>query len=87
MAMAVPVVGTAVGDLPELLGDGRGWIVPPDDPGALAAALAGIAADPAEAARRGAAARAWYRTEASVAAIRARVVPLVHAALAARGAR
>ncbi len=86
MAMAVPVVGTAVGDLPELLGDGRGWIVPPDDAGALAAALARIAADPAEAARRGAAARAWYRAEASVAAIRARVVPLVHAALTGRGA-
>lgn len=86
MAMALPVVGTAVGDLPELLGEGRGWIVPPDDAGALARALAAVAADPAEAARRGAAARAWYRAEASVAAIRARVVPLVHAALAGRGA-
>ncbi|HEX6037162.1 glycosyltransferase family 4 protein [Longimicrobium sp.] len=85
MAMAVPVVGTAVGDLPELLGDGRGWIVPPGDAAALAGALAMIAADPAEAARRGAAARAWYLAEASVSAIRARLVPLVHAVLAGRG--
>jgi glycosyltransferase involved in cell wall biosynthesis len=78
MAMAVPVVGTRVGDLPEILGEGeRGWLVPPDDPPALAAALAEIAADPAEAARRGAAARRWFVAEASVDAIRARLLPIV----------
>jgi glycosyltransferase involved in cell wall biosynthesis len=82
MAMALPVVGTAVGDLPELLGEGRGWIVPPDDAPALARALAEIAADPDAARRRGEAARAWYLAEAGTAAIRSRVAPLVRAALA-----
>lgn len=85
MAMAVPVVATAVGDLPEILGGGeRGWLVPPGDPAALAAALQAIAASPAEAARRGAAARRWFVEEASVDAIRARIAPLVAQALAGR---
>jgi glycosyltransferase involved in cell wall biosynthesis len=85
MAMGVPVVGTTVGDLPEILGGGeRGWLVPPDDPSALAAALQAIAADPAEAARRGAAARGWFVEEGSVDAIRARISPLVAQALAGR---
>ncbi|HEU4557067.1 MAG TPA: glycosyltransferase family 4 protein [Longimicrobium sp.] len=85
MAMAVPVVATAVGDLPEILGGGeRGWLVPPGDAPALADALAAIAAGPAEAARRAAAARRWFVDEASVEAIRARLVPLVEAALAGR---
>lgn len=85
MAMGVPVVGTSVGDLPEVLGGGeRGWLVPPDDPAALAAALQSIAANPAEAARRGAAARFWFVQEGSVDAIRARLSPLVAQALAGR---
>lgn len=85
MAIALPVVATAVGDLPEILGGGaRGWLVPPDDAGALAGALAAVAADPAGAARRGAAARAWFLREASVEAIRERIVPLVAGALAGR---
>ncbi|HYH82967.1 MAG TPA: glycosyltransferase [Longimicrobium sp.] len=82
MAMRVPVVASAVGDLPEVLGGGeRGWLVPAGDAGALAAALAAIAADPAGAARRTEAARRWFVSEASEAAIRARVVPLVAEAL------
>ena len=83
MAMGLPVIGTAVGDLPELLGGGRGWLVPPGDAGALAAALRDVAADAGEAARRGALARAWYLREASVDAIRERLVPLVQGLLAA----
>jgi glycosyltransferase involved in cell wall biosynthesis len=86
MAMGVPVLGTTVGDLPEILGGGaRGWLVPPDDPGALARALAEIAACPDEARRRTDAARAWYLREASVGAIRTILVPLVESALAGRG--
>jgi glycosyltransferase involved in cell wall biosynthesis len=77
MAMALPVVCTTVGDLPEILGDGRGWLVPPGDAGALAAALAQVAADPDEARRRGARAREWFVREASVSAIAERLVPLV----------
>src|SRR6185436_19978286 len=64
MAMAVPVVATPVGDLPEILGgEARGWPVPADDPAALARALAAIAADPGEAARRAEAGRRWFLAE------------------------
>jgi len=44
MARALPAVGTAVGGIPELL-EPR-WVVPPDDDGALAGALADLLTDP-----------------------------------------
>ena len=46
MAHGVPVVASAIGGIPELLEGGSGLLVPPEDPGALADALAGLAADP-----------------------------------------
>jgi glycosyltransferase involved in cell wall biosynthesis len=39
MALGTPVVATAVEGLPRVLGDGRGVLVAPGDPDALAAAL------------------------------------------------
>jgi glycosyltransferase involved in cell wall biosynthesis len=39
MALGVPVIGTNVDGFPETLGDRRGIMVSPDDPGALASAL------------------------------------------------
>jgi glycosyltransferase involved in cell wall biosynthesis len=39
MGLGVPVVGTSVEGLPFTLGSGRGVLVPPDDPAALATAL------------------------------------------------
>jgi glycosyltransferase involved in cell wall biosynthesis len=48
MAMGRPVVASAVSDLPELL-DGCGRLVPPGDAGALAAALADLLRDGAQA--------------------------------------
>jgi glycosyltransferase involved in cell wall biosynthesis len=40
MATGLPVVGTAIGGIPEFVQDGRhGLLVPPRDPGALAAAI------------------------------------------------
>ena len=42
MSLRVPVVGTAVEGLPGVLGDGRGVLVAPDDPAALADAIEGI---------------------------------------------
>ena len=45
MARGLPVVASAIGGLPELLGEGSGIIVPPRDPDALAAVLGELAAD------------------------------------------
>ena len=48
LASGLPVVTTAVGALPEAVTHGEtGWIVPPDDAGALAGALADLAGDSA----------------------------------------
>jgi glycosyltransferase involved in cell wall biosynthesis len=59
MAVGVCPVTSALGELPDLLGDGaRGVLVEPGDAGALSRALVGLASDPAGARRMGAAARA-----------------------------
>jgi glycosyltransferase involved in cell wall biosynthesis len=42
MSLGVPVVGTAVEGLPSVLGGGRGMLVPPDDPAAIARAISGM---------------------------------------------
>jgi glycosyltransferase involved in cell wall biosynthesis len=61
MALRRPVAATRVGGIPELVDHGRtGILVPPGDPGALAAAILRLLRDPAEAARLGAAARVRY---------------------------
>jgi glycosyltransferase involved in cell wall biosynthesis len=58
MDAAVPVVASRVSGIPEVVQDGHtGWLVPPEDPPALGAALAAVLADPAAARRRGAAGR------------------------------
>ena len=58
MAAGLPVVVSRTGGLEELTGSGRfGPDVPPEDPAALAAALARLAADPARRTAMGAAAR------------------------------
>ncbi|MFD6418973.1 glycosyltransferase family 4 protein [Streptomyces sp. NPDC060194] len=61
----VPLVATAVGGTPDLVGDAA-LLVPADDPGALAGAVAGLLADPEERARlalRGTAQAAAWPTE------------------------
>ena len=45
LAAGLPVVATAVGQLPQILGE-LGTLVPPSDPAALAAAIDDLAADP-----------------------------------------
>ena len=58
MEAGVPVVASRVSGIPEVVVDGEtGWLVPPEDPAALAAALGEALSDPAEARRRGEAGR------------------------------
>ena len=62
MAMGKPVVGTALGGTLEQVEDGvTGLLVPPNDPAAMADALARLLADPALRARMGAAGRRRFR--------------------------
>lgn len=57
-ACGVPVVGTRLGGLPDLISDGEtGRLVPHDDPAALATALSELVDHPSEAHRMGQAAR------------------------------
>jgi glycosyltransferase involved in cell wall biosynthesis len=59
MAGGLPVVGARVGGIPELVVDGEtGFVVPPEDPGALAGALDALAAGPELRRRLGRRARA-----------------------------
>lgn len=67
MAAARPCVVTRVGGNAEVLEDGRtGWLVPPENPAALAAALGEALEHRGEARRRGAAAREAMLTERSI---------------------
>lgn len=54
MAYGLPVIGSAIGGIPDIILDGEtGLLVPPQDPAALAAALERLATDPGLAARLG----------------------------------
>jgi glycosyltransferase involved in cell wall biosynthesis len=71
MARRVPVVATAVGGIPEVIASGvDGMLVPPGDPGALAAAIGRLLADPEMRRRIG---DAGYRTVADRYSIDAQV--------------
>lgn len=72
MALGVPVVGTAVGGIPSVIGDDEGGrVVAPEDAVALAAALVELGRDPALRAKLGEAARGRAeRFSADVAAAR-----------------
>jgi len=59
LAVGRPVIASAVNGIPELIRDGEtGFAVPPEDPGALAAAIRRVLRDPEEAARLAARGRA-----------------------------
>ncbi|HVB44083.1 MAG TPA: glycosyltransferase [Streptosporangiaceae bacterium] len=68
MAAGRAVVATSVGGTPELL-RGRGLLVPPADPAALADAIEQVLADRVLAGRLGAAARSWSRAHLSAGAM------------------
>jgi len=81
MAVARPIVATAVSDLPQYLAPDRGWIVPPSDPEAMARALDAILDDPAEAAARGQRARAWCVAHLSDDAVHETLAAVVRSAI------
>ncbi|MBL8997544.1 MAG: glycosyltransferase [Gemmatimonadetes bacterium] len=83
MQAGVPSVATAVGGVPDLLGD-AGWLVPPESPAELRAAIAAMLASPAEAARRGAEARARVEREYDPRRWAARHAEIYRAAIARR---
>ena len=67
MAMALPVVASAVGGLPEAVEAGRtGLLVPPEDPAALGRAIAELASDLERARRMGSDGRARVIAEFSM---------------------
>lgn len=63
MAARCPIVATAVGGVPDVLGATAGTLVPPLEPAQLARAIDGWLEDPAAAAAAGAAARARVTAE------------------------
>jgi glycosyltransferase involved in cell wall biosynthesis len=62
----VPIIASAVGGVPDLLPAGTGLLVPPEDPVALAGAMAAVLADPST---------AHARASAAVASLAARSSP------------
>ncbi|GAA3620995.1 hypothetical protein GCM10022199_26790 [Marihabitans asiaticum] len=69
MARGVPVVGTDAGGVPEIVTGGPapvGWLVPPGDVDALAAAITSALDDPDEAERRGASGWKRARTDLGI---------------------
>jgi colanic acid/amylovoran biosynthesis glycosyltransferase len=76
-AMGLPLVSTQVAGIPELVQNGRtGLIAPPQDPAALADALATLAANPEQRQRYGAAAKTLVEAEYGIASNAQRLVEL-----------
>jgi len=79
MLASLPVVATKVSSIPEIVVDGEtGLLIPPDDPGALAAAVNRVLADPSGYGERG---RARARSDFSVAEMADRTLAVYETAL------
>ncbi|GAA3429658.1 hypothetical protein GCM10018953_68420 [Streptosporangium nondiastaticum] len=86
MAAGRPIVATAVGGTPELL-EGRGVLVPPADPAALAEGVVRLLDDPGLALSLGNAARAWVRKNLDMDVVAEEHIVLYRRLLRARRAR
>jgi glycosyltransferase involved in cell wall biosynthesis len=87
MAAGLPVVASRVGGLPELVRSGlTGLLVRPDDPAALAGALAELVSDPSRRAAMGQAGRDRAATDFSVARMVAATAALYEELLGRRAA-
>ena len=84
MAVALPVVGTAVSDIPAIIGEDRGWVVPPRDSHAIARALDEIFDDPVAAEAAGKRARQWVVDNASYDSVRATLLDVITSAIRRR---
>jgi glycosyltransferase involved in cell wall biosynthesis len=85
--MGKPVVAARVSSLPEVVRDGEtGFLVPGEDPAALAGRLLLLARDPALARRLGARGREWAGERFAPAAIYPRLEAVLEAAARARQA-
>jgi glycogen synthase len=84
MACETPVIATRVGGIPEVVVDDEtGWLVPPGDPAALAAAVRRLLADSERAARFGQAGRLRVETQFSWERIAERTLGVYREAIAA----
>lgn len=77
MAMGVPIIATAVSDIPEIL-EGCGWVVEPGNPRSIADALDAIFSQPQEALRRGMEARRRCIERYSLKALEEKLENLLH---------
>lgn len=86
MAAGRPIVGSRVSAIPEVVDGSCALLVPPDDAGALAGAIAALLADPARRAAMGAAGRARVAERFAPAAMVAASLDLYARVLAGGGA-
>ena len=85
LALARPVVATAVGGIPEIIRDGEtGILVPPGDPQAMATAILRLLDDPGLAARLGSAGRAFVAEHLTIEAQASALASLYREVLACR---
>lgn len=88
LAAERPVVVTRAGGMPEIVThEHTGLLVPPADPGALAAGILRLLASPEEARRFAMAGRALVEAQFSAGAMRARFIELYEQLFAGRGGR
>jgi len=88
MSLGVPVVATRVSGNPDAIVDGEsGWLVGAEDSAALASAMLHALADPAEAARRAAAARDRFAERFAIEVVAERYLELLERSTAGGRAR